>query len=171
MLPELCHFSPRSQFTSLLVSDDLKHSDEVEHRMGYESGKIYKITSGDYFYYGSCITTIARRQITHRYRAKKKTSKLYNHIKTNDWTMELVCNFACKSKAELLAKEDEYVKPNISNPKCLNERSACWDKEKDSARKKVWYELNKERILAEKKQQWAEKRSKSAPLLISKVKL
>ena len=132
--------------------------------MGYESGKIYRIKSGDYFYYGSCITSIARRATTHRYRGKnaeKKqySNKLYKHINANKWTIELVCDVPCQSKAELLAKEDEYVKPNLSNPLCLNDHSATWDKEKDSARKKVWYEQNRERLCARNKERWAAKKS------------
>lgn len=125
--------------------------------MGYEAGKIYKIKCDNYFYYGSCITSLERRATTHRYKAKKNTSKLYSFIKDKEWTIELIEKIACASKLELLQKEDEYVKPFLSDPLCLNERSATWDIEKDKARKKVWYEANKERILKKAREEYYKK--------------
>lgn len=52
-----------------------------------------------------------------------------------------------------MIKEDEYIKPNLNNPFCLNGYCATWDKEKDSKRKKEWYEKNKERISIMRKEQ------------------
>lgn len=122
--------------------------------MGYEAGKIYRIKCDDYFYYGSCITSLARRATTHRYKAKLLDRKLYNYIKDKEWTIELVCEYPCNTKTDLMIKEDEYVRPNLNNLLCLNERSATWDKEKDSNRKKEWYKANKERICTKRKQQY-----------------
>lgn len=45
--------------------------------MSYEAGKIYMIKCDDYFYYGSCITSLERRATTHRYRSKNITIKKY----------------------------------------------------------------------------------------------
>ena len=119
--------------------------------MGYEKGKIYKISYGEYFYYGSCITTLQRRAITHRYRAKTIPNKLYNFIKDKDWVITLVKDHPCGSKEELCAEEDKYIRGELSNPLCLNERSSVWDIEKDINRKKEWYKANRERLLAKAK--------------------
>ena len=74
--------------------------------------------------------------------------KLYQYIRDKDWGIELVCAYPCLSKAELLAKEDEYIHPHLTDENCLNSRSSILDKQKDKDRKKAWYETNKERILA-----------------------
>lgn len=125
--------------------------------MGYEEGKIYIIKCGDYFYYGSCITSLSRRATTHKYKSKKLERKLYAYIRDKEWTIELVCEWPCETKLDLMKKEDEYVKPNLTNPLCLNERSALWDKEKDSNRKKEWYKANRERILEKLHQKYHQK--------------
>jgi hypothetical protein len=125
--------------------------------MGYELGKIYIIRCGEYFYYGSCITSILRRACTHKYRAKNKTNKLYDYIKDKEWTIELVKKYACNSKEELRTEEDKYVRPNLSNNLCLNERCAVWDIEKDIRRKKEWYKNNRERLLIKAKEYYINK--------------
>ena len=56
-------------------------------------------------------------------------------------------DFPCKTKEELRAEEDKYVKPELNNELCLNERGATWDIEKDKARQKEWYVKNRERLL------------------------
>jgi hypothetical protein len=58
-----------------------------------------------------------------------------------------VKDFPCKTKEELRAEEDKYVKPELKNELCLNERSAIWDIEKDKTRQKEWYVKNRERLL------------------------
>jgi hypothetical protein len=124
--------------------------------MGYELGKIYIIRCGEYFYYGSCITSLQRRATTHRYRAthpsiKQYQSKLYNCIKDAEWAIELVEEYPAQSKLDLLQKEDTYIRKVLNDPYCLNDRSSIWDKEKDSNRKKKWYIENKERLLKKAK--------------------
>lgn len=120
-------------------------------------GHIYKIECEDRFYYGSCSTTIQRRTYTHRYRAARLSNKLYDFIKDKAWSLTLVETVEVENKRALCAKEDEYVRPNLSNPLCLNERSATWDYEKDQERKKKWYRENAERICEKQKLRYANK--------------
>lgn len=127
--------------------------------MGYDKGKIYRLTCGDYFYYGSTITSLLRRATTHRYRAKTKSNKLYDYIRDKEWTIILIKDFPCKTKEELVAEESSYIKKELTNHYCLNERCSVWDIEKDTARKKEWYEKNKERILAKQKAKYRNKTS------------
>lgn len=122
-------------------------------------GKVYRIICGDRFYYGSCITSIARRAITHRFRAKTKSNKLYDFIKNKDWSIELVKAVACATQAELRLEEDKFVREHLTNPLCLNERSAVWDVEKDITRKKEWYKKNRERLLEKAKARYEAKKA------------
>jgi hypothetical protein len=124
--------------------------------MSYQNGKVYRINCEDHFYFGSCITSVSRRGITHRYRAKSANNKLYAFISDKEWTICLVKDFPCNSMKELREEEDKYIKDSLSNPLCLNERSSIWDKDKDSKRKKQWYEANKERISQKNKEVYAE---------------
>jgi len=130
--------------------------------MGYESGKIYKITCGDYYYYGSCITSLSRRATTHRYRANKISNRLYDYIKDKEWSISLVKDYPCSSQEELRTEEDKFVKNELTNELCLNERSAVWDIEKCKAKQREWYIANRERLLIKAREAYAiKKRSKT----------
>jgi len=92
--------------------------------MKYLNGKIYKLidnTNGN-IYIGSTCTSLKERLQGHKdnyLEHKKKVnngSTSYNIIKNNDYKIELLENFPCKSKQELLNKEREY----IENNKCIN---------------------------------------------------
>lgn len=111
------------------------------------TAKIYKIVCGEYFYYGSCQTSLGKRKVNHRCRAKTYENKLYNYIKDKDWDIELVKEFPCNTVNELRQEEDKYVRQHLTSPFCLNERSATLDVEKEKARKKKWYDNNRDRIL------------------------
>jgi hypothetical protein len=113
-------------------------------------GKIYRIVCGEYFYYGSCTTSIADRKKVHKHRSKKPSGKLYEMINGKEWNIELV--FEAPEGSNLREIEDAYIKPNLENPFCLNERSAKFDSEKDKRRKKNWYESNRERLLLKAKE-------------------
>lgn len=115
--------------------------------MSYENAKIYRIVCGDKFYYGSCITSINKRAVNHRCRAKTLDNKLYAYIKNKEWAIELVEEFPCNNHLELRRKEDEYVRQYLADENCLNERSATLDVEKEKRRKKQWYMDNRDRIL------------------------
>ena len=92
--------------------------------MKYLNGKIYKLidnTNGD-IYFGSTCKSLKERLGNHKKHYNKyiktnvKRTASYDIIKNNDYKIELLENFPCKSKQELLSKEREY----IENNKCIN---------------------------------------------------
>ena len=93
--------------------------------MGYEFGKIYRLECVDgHFYIGSTIQTLSMRLGLHRFVSKKgktKNSRVYTHINQIGWDnvkIVLIQEYPCKSKRELEAKEQEFIKTD--NPLCLN---------------------------------------------------
>ena len=92
--------------------------------MKYLNGKIYKLidnTNGD-IYFGSTCKSLKERLGNHKKHYNKyiktnvKRTASYDIIKNNDYKIELLENFPCKLKQELLIKEREY----IENTKCIN---------------------------------------------------
>ncbi len=87
-------------------------------------GKIYKLSGGDRFYYGSTKRSLNLRKNEHYYKSKhiagRRLYKYFNSIGWDNVTIELVEAFSCESKAEILAKENEYINKYIGDTNCLN---------------------------------------------------
>ena len=109
----------------------------------YSKAKIYKIYSyeNDDVYYGSTCETLSRRMSGHR-----GQMKLYKEGKCNYTTsfkileltsakIELVENYPCNSKEELLQREGYYIRNN----NCVNKQIA-------GRTKKEYHQQNKEHI-------------------------
>ena len=78
------------------------------------------------FYYGSTANKrnnrVQRRLQNHKCTAKRYTSKLYDHFNVLGWenvTVEEIAVFT-GDKTQQLLKENEYIKPHLQNPLCLN---------------------------------------------------
>ena len=85
--------------------------------MGYENGKIYKITGSGLTYYGSTILTLNQRKTIHKQTINKKLSCMSREIiNKGDWEMILVEDFKCENKEELLWRERWW----IENNECIN---------------------------------------------------
>ena len=95
----------------------------------YNKGKIYKITSPNTedVYYGSTILSLNKRFRTH----KKCNSKKI--IDAGDAKVELVENYPCESKQELLWRERYY----IENFDCVNKMKPIVTKEEEIITKKL----------------------------------
>ena len=93
----------------------------------YDQSKIYRLIDDDgFYYYGSTIDTLPNRFSKHKYDAKTRASRVYKHLTGKGWEkvkIELVEEFKCANKKELVAKEQEYISNNQSD-KCLNTQSA-----------------------------------------------
>ena len=127
--------------------------------MKYLNGKIYKLidnTNGN-IYIGSTCISLKKRLKGHkdRYYENRKTvvkgPSSRDIIKNNDYKIELLENFPCKTKQELLNKEREY----IENNKCINiNKPITHHQEKlDIAKKrsKEYHEKNRDKILEKQK--------------------
>lgn len=78
--------------------------------------------------------------------------KVYTHINFETATIELVEDFVCASRKQLLAKENEYIRKVMQDPNCLNSQYPLPDDERKEEvrvrnlnKMKQWYEENTER--------------------------
>jgi hypothetical protein len=134
--------------------------------MKYLNGKIYKLidnTNGN-IYIGSTCNSLKKRlkiHLNHYYEYKKKDGKClttvaYHIIKNNDYKMELLENFPCKTKQELLNKEREY----IENNKCININKPITTYQEKLDYGKEYRDKNRDKLLEQKKEYWIKNRDK-----------
>ena len=128
--------------------------------MKYLNGKIYKLidnTNGN-IYIGSTCLSLKERLQDHKYNynrynkkdGKSKGTSSYDIIKNNDYKIELLENFPCKSKQELLRKEREYIESN----KCINIVRPIITHQDKLDYIKEYIKINRDKI-AKRKKEWA----------------
>lgn len=133
--------------------------------MRYKDSKIYKLVCEDgFYYYGSTTATLTNRLSKHKSNSKIESSKLYTHIKTIGWdkvSIQLIEQFPCENKQDLLRKENEYILKAKDDNLCLNtirayvtpeqriiDKQLQRDNSRDiiNARARIYREDNKEKI-------------------------
>lgn len=121
----------------------------------YQKGKIYKIYSvsnEELVYYGSTIQPLNVRLSGHIRDCKMNrncSSKLVLHAE--DYKIELVEEYPCVNKQQLLKKEGEYIKNNV----CVNKTIPCRTKKEYN---EIYYENNKEKLKEKKKEYYENNR-------------
>jgi len=149
--------------------------------VNYENGKIYKLTSKnpecDLIYIGSTCSELRKRKSNHKAKynqwlknKKYKDNHIVNYssfriIENGDFNIELIENYSCKNKNELLKRENYF----INKFDCVNKRTESKNKieyrknyhkqEYVKEKKKKHYEDNKEHYKNYKKEYY-EKRKK-----------
>ena len=115
----------------------------------YQSSKIYKIinSENDEIYIGSTTIELDKRFIKHKnfVKTKPEASKIHmfmNKTGIEHFDIELVENFPCNCKEELLKRENEIIK-EIGT---LNERVAKRTEEEQKEYDKLWKQNNKDRV-------------------------
>lgn len=132
-----------------LIGKDLK---KIIHfyTMGYEKAKIYKLECEDgHYYYGSTINELRIRLRDHKNASKTKSYRVYQHINTIGWEnvkIIMIEEYPCQNRRELTMKENEYIKSNKSDPRCLNNILAFNTEEERKECKRKHYEKNKETL-------------------------
>lgn len=112
----------------------------------YQNGKIYKIWNDEYSkcYIGSTCQSLSKRFSAHKsdykyYIEGKKpvtsTFELFKHYGVENCKIELVENYPCNTKEELLAREGHYIRKD----ECLNKRVAGRDKKQRYVENKQYY--------------------------------
>jgi len=130
----------------------------------YQKAKIYKlysVSNEELVYYGSTIETLSARLSKHVYDYNNNNSiESSLVIGAGDYKIELVENYPCVNKQQLVKKESEYIRNNICVNRNIPDRTKKEyyqdNKEKLTEQKKQYYENNKE-ALAEKKKEYREK--------------
>lgn len=106
--------------------------------MSYGQGKIYRIVVDDSYYYGSTTMSLDERLLSHKYMSKKHPEmnlyKKATELGLDTMVIELIENYPCNSKTELLQRENTYI--NLLDPLCLNMRSAYLTPEEKKKREK-----------------------------------
>jgi hypothetical protein len=124
--------------------------------VNYNNGKIYKIVCNETgeVYYGCTTQKLNKRKECHVGKAKDKIYSSYIIINRGNWTMSLIENYACSSKEELQARENEYI---LNNP-CVNKIRSYntpeereLKKQKDKELQAKWREENREYLLQQKR--------------------
>jgi len=138
--------------------------------MDYKNGKIYTIRSNltDKYYIGSTCSLLSKRLYQHKGDYKKFLGGKKNNIssceiiKFDDAYIELLEDFKCNSKDQLLKREGELIrehKDDIVN-KCIAGRTKKeyrTDKKAIIAEQKKAYRVENKDILAEKHKAYCEK--------------
>jgi hypothetical protein len=131
----------------------------------YQNGKIYKIVDNGYnkCYIGSTCETLSMRMVRHRAQFNqwkqgknhRPTTSLYifEEFGVNNCKIELLENFPCESKEQLLKQEGFHIK----NTECVNKRIECQTRKeyRDIHKEDMkQYRLNNKEIIAEQTHQY-----------------
>jgi hypothetical protein len=116
----------------------------------FAKGKIYKIEVDGLTYYGSTAATLQERMYWHKSGYKKWKNgtdgkcacyELFDKYGFDNCQINLVENYPCETKKELLIREDWYIKSN----ECINEKSAYRTKEEVKEQKRQRHQDHKEK--------------------------
>ena len=124
----------------------------------YGNGKIYKMTCGDKFYYGSTTLLLCQRKATARQTAKSSRTPAYDYFNNQGWENVKIClveTYPCKSKEELLAREDFYIRQFKDQMDCLNSRVALKNDEDRVEDREKWLIWAKTRVVCECGQEYS----------------
>ena len=128
----------------------------------YKNGKIYKIVDVGYnkCYIGSTCESLSKRMARHRskylYGSEKdkgrRINSLFDDFGVENCKIELVVEYPCSNKMELLRQEGYHIRENECVNKIVSGRSRAeyWqeysanNKEKLAEKNKNWYENNRE---------------------------
>jgi hypothetical protein len=152
----------------ILVQDTESDSEScTEQTNRYANGKIYALMCDDeYFYVGSTINELNYRLRDHKQHSKKfPHRKVYAHINELGWdsvSIQLLEKFSCKSRNELLEKENEYISSLLNLEGCLNEKAAHLTEEELLAMQAAYRQEHRDKILNYKQQYRKESADKIA---------
>ena len=130
----------------------------------YSKAKIYQVKNyiDDEIYVGSTCETLGKRMTKHRYNAKNGSSlqpKIEEHG-ADKFYIELIENYPCADKQELLAREGHFIRERGTINKRIAGRSyKQWheeNKEEQAIKQKQYYEENKE-VIQTRNKAWDER--------------
>jgi len=132
--------------------------------VNYENGKIYAIKSKqtDKIYIGSTNLSLAKRWSLHKSNYKKflnnkcRITTSFEILEYGDAYIELLENYPCENREQLLKKERKYIEKN----KCVNISIPYQTEDEKKHYKDNWYIDNKDRIKEKRKIYYKNNREK-----------
>lgn len=126
--------------------------------MGYENGKIYKIVdkSTGSVYIGSTKQTLEARLDGHERDIRcnsKRLSKSSKILESGNYDICLLESYPCENKKELETRESLFILEALKTNSCVN-------KVVPTRTMKQWYEDNKERLRAKKRDYYHKNKEK-----------
>ena len=126
----------------------------------YSKGKIYKITAknadeGD-VYIGSTICKLNVRYNLHKYKQSCNSNIIFNKYGIDNCYIELIKDFPCETKNELLTEEAKYIKEF----ECVNKYTPLHTHHE-------WYLENADRIKEKSKNRYYELKKQGIKRIIS----
>ena len=132
----------------------------------FRNGKIYQIVDVGYnkYYIGSTCESLSRRMAKHRDKYKqylnnnkdndRRINYIFDEYGVENCKIELIENYPCENRDELLKREGHHIKNNECVNKIISGRTTKeWiedNREQYEKKKKQYYEENKEYLNAQK---------------------
>lgn len=142
--------------------------EETKTKMSYKNAKIYVIRSykTDNVYIGSTTQSLSKRFALHvgHFKSQKKYYSSFEILKYGDSYIELLEEYPCDTKEQLLRKEGELIRQTNN---CVNKVIAgrttqeyyVDNKDGISEKKKQYYADNKDGIIEKKKQYYIDNKN------------
>jgi hypothetical protein len=108
----------------------------------YQKSKIYKITGGGLTYYGSTVQKLSRRLRIHINDKNyyNKNGSVNQILDTDDYKIDLIEDYPCNTKKELLEREKWWIENNV----CINKLTPIQTEEEIKIKKKIYQQNHKE---------------------------
>mgnify|MGYP005992861261 CR=1 FL=1 len=119
---------------------------------------VYKISSGNYFYYGFT-NNVNKRLYAHKSRLYNGCDyKLYKTIRDNNNVFDMDCLYNFENREEALNKENLLIKENIDNINCMNTRKSILTREERLESKKRDYQKYRDKMTEEERKVYLDKK-------------
>ena len=95
------------------------------------SGKVYKLTSPDgYYYFGSTTLSLGHRLSLHKTKANLRPDmKIYKKLNAIGWDDVKISTIKEDDISKIKSIEDEYINGSLSDAMCLNQRRSYISRE------------------------------------------
>lgn len=121
---------------------------------------VYKISSGDFFYYGFT-NNVNKRLYAHKSRLYNGCDyKLYKTIRDNNNEFDMDCLYNFEDRNEALNKENLLIKENIDNINCMNSRKSILTREERLESKKRDYQKYRDNMSEEERKVYLDKKKR-----------
>jgi len=119
----------------------------------YSKSIIYKVNGGGLVYFGSTTQTLQKRLSIHKNDKKNGKNLSINQIlDCDDYSIEILENYPCNNKEELLQRETYW----IDNNECINIRKPFVSIEDKKLNKKLYQQTHKD-MCSKSTAKWEEK--------------